>query len=86
MPIQSVGRILRTLDPISQSRAPLFEAIRDYCFLDKAPFHTPGHKQGRGIPAELRELLGEMVFHIFKNLLSIGWIPQGDGFIFERAA
>jgi len=84
MPIQSVGRILRTLDPISQSRAPLFEAIRDYCFLDKAPFHTPGHKQGRGIPAELRELLGEMVFRAdLTELPEVDNLHDPDGVILE---
>lgn len=46
----------------AQERAPLFEAIRAYCDRDKAPFHTPGHKQGAGIDPELLEFLGVNVF------------------------
>jgi len=84
MAIQSAARILRTLDPVSQSRAPLFAAIRDYCFLDKAPFHTPGHKQGRGIPPELRDLLGEMVFRAdLTELPEVDNLHDPDGVILE---
>lgn len=84
MPIQSATRVLRPLDRASQSRAPLFEAIRHYCFLDKAPFHTPGHKQGRGIPAELRELLGEMVFRAdLTELPEVDNLHDPDGVILE---
>ncbi|MDX2272364.1 MAG: aminotransferase class I/II-fold pyridoxal phosphate-dependent enzyme [Cyanobacteriota bacterium] len=77
-------RSLRSLDPESQARAPLFEAIRHYCGLDKAPFHTPGHKQGRGIPTELRDLLGEMVFRAdLTELPEVDNLHDPDGAIQE---
>lgn len=77
-------RSLRQLDRHSQGRAPLFEAIRHYCSLDKAPFHTPGHKQGRGIPAEMREFLGEMVFRAdLTELPEVDNLHDPDGAILE---
>lgn len=49
---------------VQHSRAPLFEALRDYAKKDMAPFHTPGHKQGGGIDPEFLDLLGRNVFAI----------------------
>ncbi|NJK63177.1 MAG: aminotransferase class I/II-fold pyridoxal phosphate-dependent enzyme [Synechococcaceae cyanobacterium SM2_3_1] len=77
-------RSLRPLDREAQARAPLFEAIRSYCTLDKAPFHTPGHKQGRGIPQDLRDLLGEMVFKAdLTELPEVDNLHDPDGVIQE---
>lgn len=45
-------------------RAPLFEAIRDYMAKDMAAYHTPGHKQGKGISPEFLDLVGENVFRM----------------------
>ncbi|MEM9534100.1 MAG: aminotransferase class I/II-fold pyridoxal phosphate-dependent enzyme [Cyanobacteria bacterium P01_E01_bin.45] len=55
-------RQLPRRDRDTHSRAPLFDAIRNYAALPKAAFHTPGHKQGTGISPELLEFLGENVF------------------------
>ncbi len=77
-------RSLRPLDRVSQARAPLFEAIRHYCTMDKAPFHTPGHKQGQGIPADLLELLGPMVFKAdLTELPEVDNLHDPDGAIHE---
>lgn len=40
-------------------KAPLAEAVRSYAELGIAPFHTPGHKGGRGAHALLRAFLTE---------------------------
>lgn len=41
-----------------QSRTPLFAALKAYAARVRAPLHVPGHKMGRGAPAEWREFLG----------------------------
>lgn len=43
-------------------KAPLFEAMRDYIKKDMSAYHTPGHKQGKGIDPEMLDLLGVNVF------------------------
>jgi len=47
-----------------QSRAPFFEALRDYLKKDMVAFHTPGHKYGQGIDPEFIELVGTNMFRI----------------------
>ncbi|TDA67442.1 MAG: aminotransferase class I/II-fold pyridoxal phosphate-dependent enzyme [Clostridia bacterium] len=41
-----------------QNKAPLFTAVKNYVAAGIVPFHVPGHKQGRGLPA-FREYVGE---------------------------
>lgn len=42
---------------MEQNKTPLFTAMKNY-IADKAmAFHTPGHKQGKGIPDEMREII-----------------------------
>ena len=41
---------------------PLAEALLFYLQRGKRPYHTPGHKQGAGLPRELLELWGREVF------------------------
>ncbi len=68
----------------AQSRAPLFEALRDYLGKDMAPFHTPGHKQGVGIDPEFLELLGRNVFAIdLTELPEVDNLHDPDGVIRE---
>lgn len=43
---------------LDQSRAPLFEALRQYVTQVKAPFHVPGHKMGRGAEHDWRRFIG----------------------------
>lgn len=47
---------------LDQAQAPYFEALRDYAAARRTAFHTPGHIQGRGAHAWLREALGAEVF------------------------
>ena len=47
----------------SQQSAPLLEALQGYLDAGTVAFSTPGHKGGRLIDDQLRELLGEPVFH-----------------------
>lgn len=51
---------------LDQYQTPLFTALQDHIARKVTPFHVPGHKQGRGLP-ELREYLGDMVFHMDVN-------------------
>lgn len=43
---------------MNQHIAPFFDAVRAYAAGGIIPFHTPGHKQGRGAPAEWRDVVG----------------------------
>ena len=37
--------------------SPLFNAVADYCRGKHIPFHMPGHKMGKGLPAVFRDKL-----------------------------
>ena len=43
---------------IDQHTAPFFDAVRAYRESNVVPFHTPGHKQGRGAPADWAAAMG----------------------------
>jgi len=45
-----------------QYQTPLLDAIKACAAHHHAPFYTPGHKRGQGIPQPLAELLGTSVF------------------------
>ncbi|XHU96065.1 MAG: aminotransferase class I/II-fold pyridoxal phosphate-dependent enzyme [cyanobacterium endosymbiont of Rhopalodia gibba] len=46
----------------SQSKTPLVGALRTSIAQKNVAFHSPGHKQGQGIPQSLEKLLGKTVF------------------------
>ena len=46
------------MKPLTQDRAPIYEALEHVKRMRLVPFDVPGHKRGRGNP-ELVELLGE---------------------------
>ena len=46
------------MKPLSQERAPIYEALEEFKKMRVVPFDVPGHKRGRGNP-ELTRLLGE---------------------------
>ena len=46
------------MNPLSQERAPIYEALENFKKMRVVPFDVPGHKRGRGNP-ELTALLGE---------------------------
>ena len=45
-------------------RAPLFESIKEYISKDMSDYHTPGHKQGKGITKEFLDLVGVNIFRM----------------------
>lgn len=47
-----------------QSRAPLWESLRDHVSEGYQPFHVPGHKGGRGSWPPFAEFLGSGVFRL----------------------
>ena len=42
-----------------QQQAPFVEALESYCHARMVPFHTPGHKLGKGISAYQKNLFGD---------------------------
>ncbi len=51
---------------LSQSRAPIYEALEEYKAARVVPFDVPGHKRGRG-NRELTEFLGEKCMSVDVN-------------------
>lgn len=47
-----------------QGRAPLFEALAAHTAKDPANLHTPGHRQGRGLPEDFLNLGGQAIFSL----------------------
>ena len=54
------------MNQLSQTRAPIYEALERFRRNRVVPFDVPGHKHGRGNP-ELVELLGERCVSIDVN-------------------
>lgn len=44
---------------MDQSRIPFFEALQGYVNQQFIPFHTPGHKMGKGASPTLQSMMGE---------------------------
>ncbi|MBE8987379.1 aminotransferase class I/II-fold pyridoxal phosphate-dependent enzyme [Nostoc sp. LEGE 12450] len=47
---------------LNQNQTPLLDALKANAARPHAPFYTPGHKLGEGIPQPLADLLGKAVF------------------------
>ncbi|MDZ8089776.1 MAG: aminotransferase class I/II-fold pyridoxal phosphate-dependent enzyme [Nostoc sp. DedQUE12b] len=47
---------------LNQNQTPLLDALKANAARPHAPFYTPGHKQGEGIPQPLADLLSKAVF------------------------
>jgi arginine/lysine/ornithine decarboxylase len=47
----------------------LLETLLQYARLDKVPFHTPGHKQGKGIHPLFRDFVGNNLFRMDLTVL-----------------
>ena len=50
--------------PYDQHETPYLDAVLRYRRAGYTPFHTPGHKLGKGAPAGLRELLGDACLQV----------------------
>lgn len=61
------------------TRHPFLQAMQSYLDEGAAPFHTPGHKMGRGAPAALQELLGPRAL-----AMDLTTLP-GLGDLFDKA-
>ena len=44
---------------LDQNQTPLLSALKTSGYRPHAPFYAPGHKQGRGAPPQLQDLLGK---------------------------
>ena len=55
---------------VLNNNKPLYEAIEKYRAAQVYPFHTPGHKGGRGAETELAELMGERALASDVSLMS----------------
>lgn len=53
----------------NQREAPLLAAMRAYAKSGAVAFHTPGHKQGKGVHADLRELITDAGFKMEVSLM-----------------
>jgi arginine decarboxylase len=51
---------------LTQSRTPLFDAVKKYVESDIIPFHVPAHKKGAGLK-EFREYIGEYALKMDAN-------------------
>ena len=60
------------------ARTPLLSAMQSYLAEGVLPFHTPGHKLGKGAPESLRHILGPVALS-----LDLTFIP-GLGDLFEK--
>jgi arginine decarboxylase len=68
------------LTRLDQSRTPYFDALMDYVNDGVIPFHTPGHKQGRGMHARLRNFIGDNVLKIdLTQVLGLDDLNQPEG-------
>ena len=47
---------------MTKKMTPLLEGVRRYIEDNLAPFQTPGHKQGRWVSKDLKDLMGEAPF------------------------
>jgi arginine/lysine/ornithine decarboxylase len=46
------------------NRAPIFETLLSRAKRKVTSFHTPGHKNGKGLDSRLRDLSGKMLYNL----------------------
>ncbi|MFB1046901.1 aminotransferase class I/II-fold pyridoxal phosphate-dependent enzyme [Streptomyces chrestomyceticus] len=70
---------------VDHTQAPVLEALSRYRQAGEVSFNPPGHKQARGADPEVREILGDAVFH--GDLLASGGLDDrlGTGQVLDRA-
>lgn len=69
-----------------QLQAPFAEALEDYCRRRMVPFHTPGHKGGRGASPYQRELFGEALRRDLGLMYALDDLFQPHGALREAMA
>jgi len=66
---------------VDQQALPLLEALQQCAQRPHAPFYTPGHKRGQGIPQPMRDLLGDRPF-----LADLPELPELDNLFAPEGA
>ena len=56
-----------------QGRAPFTEALEAYCRESFYPYHTPGHKGGKGSSTEERKLFGAALRRDLGLMYALDW-------------
>lgn len=54
----------------NQAQAPLLEALVHYVAEETLPFHTPGHKQGKGMATPFTDVMGHAMLRYDLSLMS----------------
>ncbi|TVQ53246.1 MAG: aminotransferase class I/II-fold pyridoxal phosphate-dependent enzyme [Spirulina sp. DLM2.Bin59] len=67
------------------AEGPLIAALKAAARWDHAPFYTPGHRRGVGLPAALKPLLGAAAAYDFPELPTIGNLAAEEGAICDSA-
>ncbi len=70
---------MKAMDRIKQERAPFAEALEAYCAAGMAPYHTPGHKCGRGAPPYMRRLFGDALRRDLGLMYALDNLFQPEG-------
>jgi len=50
--------------------SPFFKVLKEHIRREKVSFHTPGHKQGKGFPSDIKKFLRENIFKMDLTVLS----------------
>lgn len=66
-----------------QQKAPFVEALEAYCRAKMVPFHTPGHKLGKGISAYQKALFGEALRRDLGLMYALDDLFQPEGALKE---
>jgi lysine decarboxylase len=68
----------------NQAQLPLLEALVRYVAEETLPFHTPGHKQGKGMSASFTDVMGHSMLRYDLSLMSeLDDLHQPQGCIAE---
>jgi arginine decarboxylase len=68
----------------NQAQMPLLAALVNYAEAEALPFHTPGHKQGKGMAAPFTDVMGDSMLRYDLSLMSeLDDLHQPQGCIAE---
>ncbi|MBE3574360.1 MAG: aminotransferase class V-fold PLP-dependent enzyme [Firmicutes bacterium] len=70
---------------MEQTETPFFDALVAYWHKGVVPYHTPGHKQGRGAPRRLRETVGNPIFALDLSELEAPALDDDPEEVLHRA-
>lgn len=67
------------MDNQRQQRAPFAEALESYCASGMMPYHTPGHKGGKGAPPYMQKLFGQALRRDLGLMYALDDLFQPEG-------